>query len=211
VSEASIRQHPARERWNRRFSEPGAAPQQDVPSQWLVDNEALLRALAGAGGTGRALDVASGNGRNALYLVSLGFAVDALDISDVAIDALATVARERDLPVHARVADLEDEGIPSGPYDVVVVMNYLQRDLFGALAEAVAPGGLLLFENFARAHLDDLGAQTNPEFVLAPNELLRAFGGLLVRRYEEGVVERSGRPKGVASLVAQRPGRARAL
>jgi tellurite methyltransferase len=205
VSEASIRQHPAREKWNERFGAAGTAPGQDAPSEWLADNEDVLRAVAGESRTGRALDVASGSGRNALFLAELGFEVDAVDISDVAIGALDTVARERRLPVRGRVADLEDDGLPSGSYDVVVNMNYLQRDLFGALAQAVAPGGLLLFETFAAAHIEELGAKTNPDYVLGPNELLRVFSDLLVVRYGEGVVERSGRPKGVASLVARRP------
>jgi SAM-dependent methyltransferase len=203
VSDASIRQHPARERWNERFGAAGtAAPGQDEPSEWLAENEDLLRSVAGPGR--RALDVAAGSGRNALYLAALGFAVDALDISDVAIDQLRTAARERDLPVDARITDLEDDGLPSGTYDVVVTMNYLQRDLFGALAAAVAPGGLLVYETFGPAHLDELGASTNPAFVLAPGELRAAFGELEVLRYEEGVAQRSGRPKGVASLVARR-------
>lgn len=203
MSEASIRQHPAREKWNRRFGGAGAARSRDVPSQWLVENAALLRARAGSGR--RALDVASGNGRNALYLAELGFNVDALDISDVAIDGLRAVANERGLPVHARVVDLEDDGLPADTYDVVVNISYLQRDLFGPLARAVGPGGLLLFETFAAAHAAELRARVNPDFVLAPNELLGAFPDLLVQRYSEGVAERSGRPTAVASLVAERP------
>ncbi|MGH2839431.1 MAG: class I SAM-dependent methyltransferase [Solirubrobacteraceae bacterium] len=202
MSEASIRQHPAREKWNKRFAA-GAAPAQDMPSEWLVEHEPLLRAVAGPGR--RALDVAAGSGRNALYLAGLGFEVDAIDISDVAIERLRAAARERGLPVNARVVDLEDDGLPAGAYDVVVNMNYLQRDLFGALERAVAPAGLLVFETFGPDHLEALGAGVNPDFVLAPNELLRAFADLRVRRYLEGVVERSGRRKGVESLVAQRP------
>jgi SAM-dependent methyltransferase len=202
VSDASIRRHPARERWNERFAAPGGAPAQDAPSQWLLDNEDLLRSVAVPGR--RALDVAAGNGRNALLLASLGFAVDALDISDVAIEQLRATARERNLPIHGRLCDLEDERLPDGTYDVVVTMNYLQRDLFAALEAAVAPGGLLVFETFGPGHLDELGASTNPAFVLGPGELPDAFGELEVVRYEEGVVERSGRPKGVASLVARR-------
>jgi tellurite methyltransferase len=205
MSEASIRSHPARERWNERFRGAGTAPAQDVPSEWLVDHEALLRASAATGAPPRALDVACGNGRNALYLASLGFEVDALDISDVAIEALSAAASDRELAVRARVVDLEDSGLPPGAYDVVVTMNYLQRDLYAALQQAVAPGGLLVFETFGPAHEEELGRQVNPDYVLAPNELLRAFPDLLVRHYREGVVERSGRPKGVASLVAQRP------
>lgn len=194
--------NPARERWNKRFAAADRAPAQGAPSEWLLDNEELLRSVAAPGR--RALDVAAGNGRNALYLASLGFAVDALDISDVALDQLRAAAGERDLPVDALLTDLEEDGLPAGAYDVVVNMNYLQRDLFGALAEAVAPGGLLVFETFGPAQVDELGGSTNPAFVLGPGELREAFAGLEVVRYEEGVAGRSGRPKGVASLVARR-------
>lgn len=193
--------NPARERWNERFAS-GAAPTQDAPSEWLLENVDLLRDMRGQ--DLRALDVASGSGRNALYLAALGFCVDAVDISDVAIEQLCSVARERELSLHAQARNLENEPLPEGPYDVVVNMNYLQRDLFGPLARALRPGGLLLFETFAAAHLEELGKRVSPDYVLKPNELLRAFTDLHVRRYAEGVAVRSGRPRGVASLVAQR-------
>jgi tellurite methyltransferase len=198
------RDQPARERWNERFASAGLAPRQDAPSEWLLENEGLLRELRGDDKL-RALDVAAGNGRNALYLAALGFEVDAVDISDVAVDQLRAAAHERDLPVRAQLLDLESASLPDGPYDVVVNMNYLQRDLFGELAALLRPGGLLLVENFAPAHIEQLGQRVNPDYVLGDNELLRAFPSLHVRRYSEGVVDRSGRPRGVASLVAQRP------
>lgn len=196
----------ARERWNERFASAGLAPSQDAPAEWLLENEALLRELRGDDKL-RALDVAAGNGRNALYLAALGFEVDAVDISDVAVDQLRASAHERDLPVRAQLLDLESGSLPEGPYDVVVNMNYLQRDLFGALAASLKPGGLLLFETFAPAHIEQLDQRVNPDYVLQDNELLRAFCALHVRRYGEGVADRSGRPRGVASLVAQRPAR----
>jgi SAM-dependent methyltransferase len=188
----------ARERWNERRAAEGFEPFPDAPADWLVEHAALL----GAGG--RALDVACGDGRNARYLARLGFEVDALDISDVTIDALRAVAPERAPGVHARVADLEHAALAQDAYDVVVNFNYLQRDLFGALERSLRPGGLLLFETFGPGHLEELGKAINPAFVLGPNELLRAFAGLRVRHYREGVAERSGGPRGVASLVAQR-------
>jgi SAM-dependent methyltransferase len=188
----------ARERWNERRLAEGLEPFPDAPADWLVEHRELL----GAGG--RALDVACGDGRNARYLARLGFEVDALDVSDITIDALRAAAPERAPGVRARVADLERETLEQDAYDVVVNFNYLQRDLFGALERALAPAGLLLFETFGPAHLEELGKRVNPAFVLEPNELLHAFGGLRVRRYREGVVERGGGTRGVASLVAQR-------
>ena len=124
-------------------------------------------------------------------------------MSDVAIAALRAAAAERGLRVDARVADLEHDALPGG-YDVVVCMSYLQRDLFGALRGALSPGGLLLYETFARAHVEELGRQFNPAYVLERNELLRAFAALHVRHYREGVAERGGEQRGVASIVAQR-------
>lgn len=194
------REPSARERWNTRRCAGGFEPFPDTPADWLVEHGALL------GSGGRALDVACGDGRNALYLARLGFDVDAIDISDVAIDALSAAAQERSLPVHPRVVDLEREAPAAGEYDVVVNFYFLQRDLFEALERALRPGGWLVFETFARAHVDELGRDMNEAYVLGDNELLRAFGRLRVRRYREGVVEGGGGARGVASLVAQRVG-----
>jgi SAM-dependent methyltransferase len=174
----------------------------DEPSEWLTEHDPLLRALA----PGRALDVACGSGRNALHLARLGFEVDAVDISAVAIEHLRTAAAEYDLPIVPKVMDLEDDPLPVAAYEVVVNFNYLQRDLFDSLARALRPGGLLVFETVAQAHIDELGREFNPDYVLARNELLRAFPDLFVLHYREGVVRRGSGERGVASLVAERPG-----
>ena len=194
---------PARERWNERYATPAFEPFPDAPAGWLVEHHEPLAQLAADLREPRALDVACGDGRNARWLAELGFAVGAVDVSDVAIAALRAAAAERGLRVDARVVDLEQDALPGG-YDVVVCVNYLQRDLFSALAGALSPGGLLLYETFARAHVEELGRQFNPAYVLDRNELLRALGSLHVRHYREGVAERSGERRGVASIVAQR-------
>jgi tellurite methyltransferase len=189
----------ARERWNERRSAADFEPFPDAPAPWLTENAALL------GSGGQALDVACGDGRNALALARLGYEVDAVDVSDVAIDALRAAAPSLAPGVHPRVVDLAREPLPRDAYDVIVNFNYLQRDLFGALEAALRPGGRLLFETFGPAHLEELGRHMNPEYVLGPEELLHAFPGLRVRHYFEGVAERAGGPRGVASLLAQRP------
>jgi SAM-dependent methyltransferase len=190
----------ARDRWNERYAQPAREWLPETPSEWLVEHEALL-----AGG-GRALDVACGDGRNALYLAQLGYMVDAIDVSDVAVDAVrATVeARGLTMTIAPRVVDLEREPLPAGPYDVIVMLNFLQRDLFEPVAQALAPGGLLLFETLARSHVDELGHSFNPDYLVEPGELLRAFGALQVVDHHEGVVQRSGSPRGVAGIVARR-------
>jgi tellurite methyltransferase len=194
---------PARERWNERYGQDGFEPFPPAPAQWLVEHEALLRALAERDDA-RAIDVACGDGRNARYLAELGFAVEAVDVSDIAVAALRAAAAERGLDVDARALDLEHEAPQREAFDVVVCTNYLQRDLFAGLQAALRPGGLLIYETFSRAHVEELGKSFNPAFVLDRNELLTAFAGLRIRHYREGVVDRDGSPRGVASIVAQR-------
>jgi tellurite methyltransferase len=162
----------------------------------------------------RALDLACGDGRNAAYLASRGFTVDAVDISDVAIDALRAAASRHGLAVNALRLDLELDPLPGTDYDVIVQINYLQRSLFGALGQALSPGGVLIVETVTRIHAEELGNAFDPRFLLAPGELRTAFRDLDMLRYEEGMVERSGRPRAVAGLVAQKPsapGRARSI
>jgi tellurite methyltransferase len=193
---------PARERWNDRYAGDGFEPFPDAAAEWLLEHRELLAQRLG--GAPRALDVACGDGRNARWLAELGFEVEAIDVSDVAVEALRGAAAERGLKVEARTVDLEHDDLPADAFDVVVCMNYLQRDLFGALAGALRAGGLLVYETFSVAHIEELGRKFNPAYVLGRNELLHAFAGLHVVDYREGVAERAGGQRGVASLVAQR-------
>ncbi len=191
----------ARDRWNERYAEPEREWMPESPAEWLAEHAGLLP------GGGRALDVACGDGRNALYLAQLGYMVDAIDVSDVAIEALRTQTRARGLSmtIAPRVVDLEREPLPVGPYDVIVMMNFLQRDLFGPLQQALAPGGLLVFETLARCHVDELGHSFNPAYLLAPGELRAVFADLEIVAHHEGVAQRSGGARGVAGIVARRP------
>ncbi len=190
----------ARDRWNERYAQPEREWLPETPAEWLVAHEALLH------GGGRALDVACGDGRNALYLAQLGYMVEAIDVSDVAIDALraTTQARGLAMTITVGVVDLEREPLPPGPYDVIVMLNFLQRDLFAPLQDALAPGGLLLFETLARSHVEQLGHSFDPDYLVAPGELPRAFDRLEIVDHHEGVVERAGGPRGVAGVVARR-------
>ncbi len=189
----------ARERWNERYRGATLVALPDEPPPWLAEHRELL------GGGGRALDVACGDGRAARFLAELGHDVLAVDVSDVVVDAVNRAAGERGLAIAARALDLEREPLPPGPFDVVVALNFLQRDLADALQDALAPGGLLFLETFGAAHVEELGRTCNPAYVLERDELLHAFERLDVVAHRDGVVEREGGPRGLASLVARRP------
>src|SRR5436305_13290413 len=111
---------PARERWNDHYAGPGFEPFPDAPADWLVEHRELLAQRLG--GEPRALDVACGDGRNARWLAELGFDVEAIDVSDVAVEALRRAATERGLRVNARTVDLEHDDLQADAFDVVVRM-----------------------------------------------------------------------------------------
>ena len=135
---------------------------------------------------GAVLDVASGNGRHARYFASRGHEVLALDRDAAALATLAAVQH-----VNTRSADLENAGWPlreDEKFAAVVVTNYLHRPLFPFLFDALAPGGVLLYETFAVGN-ERFGKPSNPAFLLNPGELLDAVRGRLrVIAYQDGFI-----------------------
>ncbi len=186
----------AGQRWDERYRRSGVTALPAAPPALLVEHRNLL-----AGG-GRALDLACGLGRAARYLAELGYDVLAVDASDVAVGAVRDAAREHGLAVEARVIDLEREPIPQGPYDVIAVFMFLQRDLFGPVQDALAPGGLLFHEAFDSGRRGDGVRSVNPAFVLEDGELLRAYPALEVLDHRTGVIDRE---RSVSRLVARKP------
>lgn len=152
---------------------------------------------------GRALDLACGPGRHALYLAKLGWQVTAIDSSHEAIRQLREQARAAGVTVDAHVANLEDgEFVPeAGAYDLICNFFYLQRDLFPKIRESLRPGGV-----FAGAiHLIDevpCARPHNPSFVLQPGELRREFDGWKILYYSEGIEPGHKRP--AARIIARR-------
>lgn len=165
------------------------------PSGWVLRFAPLVPAGA------RVLDVACGAGRHTRLFADRGCRVVAID-REPRLDA----ALRAHPAVDARVADLEQGGWPLAGegFDAIVVTNYLHRPLFGHLLAALVPGGILLYETFAAGNAR-FGKPGNPAFLLAPRELLDAFGAELhVTAFEDGYVDRP-RPAMVQRIAAVRP------
>lgn len=166
----------------------------------------IVTAYAKDAPKGRALVLACGTGRNAIYLSQNGFAVDAVDISDVAIGKL----RQARPSINAFTADLDDWEIQENRYTLIVNVRFLHRRLFPWIKEGLIPGGMLIFETFLESKADDPSQMPRRDYLLRENELLHAFLGLRIRYYEERPNEpddesRRHGPVRVASLVGVKP------
>jgi SAM-dependent methyltransferase len=169
------------------------------PSPFVVE---WLRRLAAERRGGRALDVAMGSGRHSRAIADAGFRTFGVDVN---FDAIRTAMRSlaaHGLRVNAWCADLVSCPLPRDAFDVIVVTRYLQRDLFAALIDALAPSGTILYETFTIAQRAHGTGPTSPDHLLEPDELRRSFAGLDILFYEE----RSA-PDAVARLAGRRAAR----
>lgn len=186
-----------RDKWDRRYREGDGRGAQ--PARALAENLHLLPA------TGRALDLACGLAANALLLAECGLETYAWDFSAVAIEQVRARASERGLQVVAEVRDVVRQPPEPMSFDVIVVSHFLERTLVPFLVASLKTEGLLFYQTFTRARVDDTGP-ANELYRLAENELLRMFSPLQVLVYrEEGLVGDTRRGfRGEAMLVARR-------
>lgn len=155
-------------KWNRRYA---SAPSYlgGAAAQFLGRQMVTLQRLAPGL---RALDVACGEGRNAVFLAQQGFRVTGVDISDIGIAKAERLALEQGVAVEFRRIDLDGYQIAE-QYDVIVNCNFLLRDLIPEEVKALTPGGLLLFDTLLAS--PQLLSDHNPDYLLRQGELERTF------------------------------------
>ncbi len=128
----------------------------------------------------RVLDVACGSGRHVRWFAERGCSVTGVDRDAVATAPLAGIAE---------IVNADIEGGPwpftARTFDAVVVTNYLWRPRLAEIVASVAPEGVLIYETFSAGN-ETVGKPSNPNFLLAPGELLRAAAGLRVIAFEDG-------------------------
>jgi tellurite methyltransferase len=195
LAEAEAMQDAAKE-WDERYRQGRTMP--DEPAALLVENLPLLPK------GGKALDIAMGTGRNALYLASLGFQVTGVDLSAVAVEKCRQKAERLGLSIEALVADLEHYPLPTGECDLIVNFYYLQRSLAPQIVAALRSSGVLVFETFTIDQLQFGWGPKSPENLLRPGELREMFAGVETLLYHEGVIQGDRGPKAVARLIARK-------
>lgn len=166
------------------------------PSPWVLRFAPLVSAGA------HVLDLACGTGRHARLFASRGCTVEAVDRDEAALATLAGVPR-----IRVNLVDLESGAWPYAPaeFDAIVVVNYLYRPLFPALAASLNTAGVLIYETFMTGN-ERFGRPSNPDFLLRPGELLDAAGrGLEVVAFDQGYADEP-KPAMVQRLAAVKPG-----
>lgn len=178
------------DRWNARWA---ARTEVAAPSPWLTSLGDVPRA-------GAALDVAGGAGRNALWLAARGLSVTLVDISAAALALAAGEAHRRGVPLALVERDLTHAPPPPGPWDLIVMFHYLQRDLFPLLSSALSPGGRLIASIATVRNLERHPRPPRP-YLLDEGELPTLVPDLSVLLHEEGWLDDD---RHEARIVAQR-------
>ncbi len=166
-----------RDKWNQRYAEDGYRKTNPVGllAQWLPRVP-----------QGRALDVACGAGRNAIFMANAGYRVDAIDISGEGLKLGAQKAADNGLDINWIEHDLDQPFVFNYDYNLIVVLWYVNLPLIERLCDCLAPGAYLLCEEHLRCDADVIGPG-NPDFRLAPGELRAAVSTLDSLLYEEGI------------------------
>jgi len=183
--------------WDERYRG-GERAKEDLevaPNPLLVETAARLR-------PGRALDLACGTGRNAIWLAEHGWQVAAVDGAATAIEILRKRAGERGAMVDTQLANLENSEyrIKADSWDLIAMCFYLHRPLFDTAKRGLRPGGVVV----AIVHVA-AGNEAATEHQLRPGELGKYFSGWEILHYFEGKPNDPAHKRLAAEIVARRP------
>jgi SAM-dependent methyltransferase len=164
-----------REKWDRKYLENPELLAKRAPSK-MVAKYAKLAPFK------EALDIACGGGRHLLYLASLGFRVDGIDISKVAIKKLAKIVDKSKIELIE--ADLDSYKFEKNRYAFVVMSNYLDRDVIKRAKESLVVDGIFVVETYIEDAINQK-PNLNPNFLLKKGELEKIFKDFKILEYTE--------------------------
>ncbi len=184
-------------RWDKRFKGEGFA--------FGKEANPFLKRQIGLLPKGKALDIAAGEGKNAVFLAQHGFDVDAVDISKMGLKKARKLARETGVKIHTLLTDLDTYQIEKERYDLIANFYFLNRSLIPKIQKGLKKGGRVIFETYTLEQRSlGTGGPKHSKFFLKTNELLRHFKDFRVLFYREGIFKEGGRRKAVATLIAEK-------
>jgi SAM-dependent methyltransferase len=166
-------------KWDKKYQEITSLLEYRNPSEKLVK---IIEKVRGK----KALDVASGAGRNSIYLAKNDFDVDALDISEVALETLKNKGYKN---ISCKLVDLDGYEIPKNSYNLIVMTNFLDRNIIPKLSNALKLDGILFIETYMEDIINEK-APSNTDFLLKKDELKTFFDDKFeLLAYEEFINE----------------------
>ena len=206
--QSSVRRGFAREDWNARYA--------GSKLLWTAEPNRLFASEVEELEPGRALDLACGEGRNAVWLAERGWRTTAVDFSDVALAKAGQLAASRGVEVEWVLADVLELVVEPRTFDLVAVL-YLQlphEQLVHALrvaSDALAPGGVLVVLGHDTTNLaDGYGGPKEAAVLFTPEDVVAALGRLEIEKAEtvrRVVALEDGEATAIDALVrARRPG-----
>ncbi|MDL2284804.1 class I SAM-dependent methyltransferase [Oxalobacter sp. OttesenSCG-928-P03] len=199
-----------RQIWDARYGQPGYF-YGTAPNAWLASKEGYLKAGM------RVLLPADGEGRNSVWCAERGMAVDAFELSAVAVEKAKQLAAKRGVSVNHAVADIGGWDWQPEVYDAVILvfMNFatpnMRRRLFADCIKTLRPGGILLLQGYSVRQLEyGTGGPSVPEQLYTEEMLANAFAALDILEmtvYDTELSEGQGHNgmSAVISMVARKP------
>ena len=175
--------------WNQRYGSDGFAYGTE-PNSFLAENAKLL--------TGPVLSLAEGEGRNAVFLASLGLEVLGVDGSEVGLAKAQKLADSKGVAIRTLVADLATYEPPANSYGSVVSISAhlpsdVRRRLYPLVEQCLKPGGIILFEAYSKSQLSrNTGGPKDPDMLMTAVDIQKEFPNceaLLCQEIEREVVE----------------------
>lgn len=149
-----------------------------------------------------ALDLGCGGGRDAIFLAKQGWMVTGIDQEARVLKRAKSLAAQSKVNVKFKCCDLKKaDCFPQQLFDLIVMVRYLNRELFDLMESQLKPGGYLLIQTFVEG-VESFGSPKNPNFILAKNELAERFSHFSIIHNQQEVLA-DGRP--VISFIAQKP------
>jgi 2-polyprenyl-3-methyl-5-hydroxy-6-metoxy-1,4-benzoquinol methylase len=186
-----------RDRWNRKYSEASVSssliPDPFLP--WAFSKYILPLFPRG----GKALDLAGGTGRHAIWMAQQGWDVTLIDISETGVEQARVNAGSLATHINFVVDDLTHFKASQTQFDVVMAFFYLERTTFADIVKTVRPGGLLVYKTYTEAQANWGNGPKSLNHLLKAEELLQSTGMLRTLHYAEVVAERA-----TAELVARK-------
>lgn len=180
-----------RREWEKHYCEASTETLRP-PDELLTGNRRLLTG-------GRALDIAMGSGRNALFLVESGYRVIGIDRSESAARLARAASLKRGLDLETAAADMLDVRLGTERFDLIANFYFLERNLIEGIKRSLKAGGLLFFETFTSYGISPDDPRYH-KFLLEPNELLSVFTDFFIIFYHERVKDQMA----AASLIARK-------